>query len=146
MLGAQVYKAHHKFTKRSNMLVVNRKKANIYRLGLVGAQRVVFYPGMNVFNDKKQIEALKAHDSFKDLISTGVHEIVNTISEGEIEQPKDISDMSMEKAKILISKVLTITGLESMFHQEEAKKARKGVLSAITDKISELKSPDLKPA
>lgn len=124
------------------MLVVNRKKSNIYRLGIAGSQRVVFYPGHNVFDDPETIERMQKKEAFKDLIKQGVHEIIETVSENTISPPTDITEMSNSDAKALIKKVLTVMGLESMFHQEEGKKARKGVLTAIQDKIKEVKSSD----
>lgn len=126
------------------MLVINRKKANLYRLGLIGGSRIIFWPGVNTFTDEEVIKALQENKTYLELIKNGVHEIVKTVSENGIASPTDISAMSMSDAKEIIAKVLSIQGLESMYHQEDGQKSRKGVLTAIEDQIKSIKEEDTK--
>lgn len=127
---------------------VYRKKNNIYRLPVDSETEIIFYPGTNIIA-KEKYDAVMANPStkrtFEDLLKNRVHRLLkgdDIISKSDV-ITGDVNELNIEEAVAAIQKVLSVKQLLHIRNAEEAKKGRKGVLSAIDARVEALKNDAL---
>ena len=135
-------------------VVVRRNMLNLYtmpftRNGIVYSLRI--QPGVNRITDPDIIECIndpKSNKMWYEFLKPtkkfphGVHEIITGLPKGT-QQNIVFTAMDVNTCKQIVSETYSIPALEQMYADEEKKKSRKTVLTAITNQIDSQKSDDV---
>lgn len=122
-------------------LILKRKGTRLFHFPKPNAKPVKVYPGVNIFDDPKDIKQIMEHHAFQGLIEAGAHTILNQMPGAKTIKTKVFSAMTVPQCKKIISDTLSIPALEGLRAQEMARDDRKGVKNAIEDQIRMLKNP-----
>ena len=124
-------------------MLLKRNKTNILRIC-----GIVIGAGLNDISEA-QAEVLKKNPVFQNLLENGVHQIIEkpvaTKAAGSEpgDSTGDVTKMTVADAVPIIQGLLSVQQLQDLKKREMAGSARKTILSAIDDQISDIKKiPD----
>jgi len=128
-------------------LFVKRNKNNMVTIGFRGSDRVQIFPGLNRITDEKILKLIddaEVNKTWLAFINNGTHEIVSGKTPSSKSTTSVFTAMASDNAIDMVKNTYSIPALEKMYSDEESKKSRKSVLTAIQAQIEEMKTPDTK--
>lgn len=125
-------------------IIVRRNRANILRIG-----PHPIFPGLNEIKDEAVLKELASDPVWKDLLDSGVHEIIQKPVEdqkdGGTKLTADITLMSQKDALAIVEGCHIVPQLSDMIEAEGKAKNRPKVIKALQDKIEDMtKLPEKK--
>lgn len=122
------------------MLLVKRNKPNLFRI-----ENVTFVPGITELKNKEDIELVRKHKTYNELLKSGVmtelsEKPIDEVGEQGNDLTGDIAEMHAKVAVPIIQETFSVVTLEDMYTREQGKRGRKSVLNAIKDQITEMRT------